>query len=60
MKHKAPQFDLPGMEQAFNLAGETTIDGDALIRDLARKAAEAEKAHEEFRKRQRQLFGLSA
>lgn len=23
MKHKAPQFDLPGMANAFNLAGQT-------------------------------------
>jgi hypothetical protein len=23
MRHKSPQFELPGLEQAFNLAGET-------------------------------------
>lgn len=26
MKHKAPQFELPGAEQTFNLRGQTITD----------------------------------
>ncbi len=30
MKHKAPQFDLPGTEYVFNLSGETYQPADKL------------------------------
>jgi hypothetical protein len=45
MKHRAPQFEMPFAATAFNLAQETTLDGEAaqrLAEQAARHKAEAE------------------
>lgn len=56
MRARIPQFDLPGQEEAFNLAGETGIDHDRLAADIAQRQREREEAQEREAKEQPQLF----
>lgn len=44
MKHTANQFELPGAEVAFNLAIETTIDGERLARDRSQSERDRQAA----------------
>lgn len=49
MKTTAPQFDLPGNENTFNLHGERGIDGERIKREreqAAKDKAEAERKQE--------------
>lgn len=56
MRSPIPQFDLPGQEDAFNLRGETGIDGDRLAADIAQRQAEQKDAKEREQKEQPQLL----
>ena len=40
MKNNAPQFELPGVESAFNLAGEAGIDAERIERNAATRTDE--------------------
>lgn len=55
MKHRLPQFDLPGAENAFNLFGETAEDPNRLAAEARAKAA-AEEDRRKAESRQTDLF----
>jgi hypothetical protein len=50
MKHKANQFDLPGMEVAFNLSGQTMPSSDPKARTVALARGYSEETAEDFAK----------
>ena len=54
MKKKTPppQFELPHADQAFNLATESTLDGDRLAREAEQRARDRQHAEQQ----QRALF----
>ena len=51
-----PQFELPGQEDAFNLAGETAVDGERVKREREERAREKAEALEKERKEQLALL----
>jgi hypothetical protein len=54
-----PQFELPAMEFVFNLAGETSADGERLQREAEAAAKRAAEAKEREQKQQPPLFDRS-
>ena len=50
----APQFDLPGQEQVFNLRVESATDGERLARERAQLTSDEDKAQ----RRQPELTAL--
>lgn len=56
MKTKIPQFELPTIEEAFNLAIEHTADGERLQEETEAAAKEAAEAKELQKKLQPNLL----
>jgi hypothetical protein len=41
MKHQAPQFELPQVEEVFNLVVESAVDGERARQETERARSEA-------------------